>query len=310
LRYVSAEVLIDYTPKDPNKVGSDRFPVWVKERLFLKVIVDAKASLYSVSRKDVERFFFRSESNDTIRQLIYKPYKASGSEIRFNKTYQAQLTSELSCEGLGSAPSGVDYTLSSLRQYFNKYNGCRGVTVEKAEVKRKSEFHLSLTPGFDNSEFLAESPGDILHYQKEASFRLGVEFEFILPFNSRKWAVILEPTYQSYKTSVPFDASVVSLEMPAGARHYIYLGDKSKIFLNAACVFDFPLKTEAQYQRTVEAADASKSLVMNFAFGAGFKYSRFGVEGRYYTSRSRLDTNSGRFLVQQKTSVILSFRLF
>jgi hypothetical protein len=37
-------------------------------------------------------------------------------------------------------------------------------------------------------------------FDNKISFRIGLEAEFILPFNKNKWAVFAEPTYQYYKT--------------------------------------------------------------------------------------------------------------
>lgn len=310
VRFVAAEVEIDYSSKDPGRMEYNKHPVWVKAKHFLKVIVDGKASLYYFSQKDVERFFFKTESNDSIRQLIYKPYRVTGSSIKYNNAYQGQLTYEVACEGQkGSA--GLEYKMTSLKNYFNRYNECRGGTaVEEIEHKRKSEFHLSITPGLDNSSFLTETPSEIVEYGDEKSARFGLEAEFVLPFNSRKWAIFLEPTYQTYETREPFAATIRSLELPAGARHYFYLSDNARIFINAAAVLDFPLEARVRYHRSIDPSQGSKTVTMCFAAGAGFKYSRFGLEARYYTARSRMDDSSGLFLVQKKLALILSVRVF
>ena len=39
-----------------------------------------------------------------------------------------------------------------------------------------------------------------LKFDSNTNVSLGIEAEFILPFNKNKWAIIFEPTYQYYKT--------------------------------------------------------------------------------------------------------------
>lgn len=308
VRFVAADVNIDYTPKDPNKVDYNKHPTWVRARVFLKVIVEGKASLYYFSKKDVERYFFKSESNDSIRQLIYKPYRVTASAIKYNNAFQGQLTYEVACEGQESS-GRLEYSTSSLRNYFNHANACRGGLVEKVEVKRKpTEFHLSITPGLDNSSFHTEGSNSVTEYGSEKSARIGLEGEFVLPFNSRKWTIFLEPTYQSYSTSDPFAVDIKSLELPAGVRHYFFLSDKSRIFLNAAAVFNFPLESSVKHNKTLDPTEEGKRVAISLAAGGGFKYSRFGLEARYYAPRSNFD--SGFFLVQKKLALILSVRIF
>lgn len=307
-RFVTADVNIDYTPRDPNKVDYNKHPTWVKNKVFLKVIVEGNSSLYHYAKNDIERFFFNSQKNDSIRQLIYKPYRVTSSAIKYNNAFQGQLTYEVACAGQ-QVSSNLEYSSNSLRKYFNDANACRGESVEKHDVKKKPmEFHLSITPGLDNTAFATETPNTVTEYGGEKSARIGVEAEFVLPFNSSKWAILLEPTYQTYNTSDPFAVDIKSLELPVGLRHYFFLSDKSRIFLNAAAVFDFPFESTVKHNKTNDPTVDGKKMAVSVAAGGGFKYSRFGIEARYYAPRSHFD--SGFFLVQKKLAIILSVRIF
>jgi hypothetical protein len=309
LKYVVADVMIDQSSKEAERMTSSPDPIWVKERTFLKVLMEGEASLYHYSRKGVERFLVSSKNNDSIRQLVYKPYRATATAISYNKTYQAQLLAEVSCPGLPEVKD-VDYTMVSLKRYFIKFNECKGIKVENTKVKKASEFHLTVTPGIDFHSFktVQSVSGQTTKFDKKKSIRFGLEAEFVLPFNSGKWAALLEPTYQSYETNTPFPAVEKSIEMPAGARHYFYLNDKSRIFLDAGAVFDFSLESTAKYAKYAESAEASQKFVISFFAGAGFKYSRFGIEGRLYTEKSRI--GEGWFHVHEKVAVIVGYRLF
>jgi hypothetical protein len=308
-KYVAADVMIDQSPKEADKLTSSPDPVWVKERAFLRVISEGEASLYHFSKKAIERFLLSTRNNDSIRQLVYKPYKVSAASVAHNKTYQAQLIAEVSCPGLPDVKD-VDYTMSSLRRYFAKFNECKGVKVEIAKVKKASEFHLTITPGIDFGSFktVQSFSGQTTKFHNEKSIRLGLEAEIVLPFNSGKWALLIEPTYQSYETSDPFPAVEKSIEMPAGARHYFFLDDKSRIFVNAGAVFDFSLESTAKYAKFTESGEAVQKVIITFFAGAGFKYSRFGIEGRLYTEKSRM--GEGWFHVHNKVAVIIGYRIF
>jgi hypothetical protein len=309
LKYVAADVMIDQSSKEADKMTSGPDPVWVKERAFLKVITEGDASLYQFSKKALERFLLSTKNNDSIRQLIYKPYRITSTSIAQNKTYQAQLLAEVSCPGLPEVKE-VDYTMSSLKKYFVKFNECRGLKVETPKIKKASEFHLTVTPGIDFASFktVQSVSGHATEFAKEKSIRIGVEAEFVLPFNSRKWALVVEPTYQSYETTNPFPAVEKSIEMPAGARHYFYLNDQSRIFLNAGAVFDLALDSRAKYGKSSKEGETSQKFVISFFAGAGFKYSRFGIEGRIYTEKSRI--GEGYFHVHEKVAVIVGYRIF
>jgi hypothetical protein len=307
LKYVVADVMIDQSPKDADKMTSSPDPVWVKERAFLKVISEGEASLYHFSKKAIERFLLSTRNNDSIRQLVYKPYKVSATSVAHNKTYQAQLIAEVSCPGLPNVKD-VDYTMSSLKKYFEKFNECKGVKTESREVRKSSEFHLTITPGVDFASFKTVQPitGKTIKFTNEKSIRFGLEAEFVLPFNSKKWALLVEPTYQSYETSDPFPAVEKSIEIPAGLRHYFYLNEKSRIFLNTGAVFDFAFESHARYAGM--EAEATQKTIISFFAGGGFKYSRFGIEGRLYTEKSRIST--AWYHVNQKVAVIVGYRLF
>jgi hypothetical protein len=308
-RFISALVNIDQTPKDLSKIDSNKHPVWVKTRLFLRVLSEGKASLYMFAGKSYDRFFLRTDGNDSIRQLVYKAYRANSTHVSYNTDYVSQLIAEVFCTGLEISAKRVKYTAVSLVNYFDKYNTCHGTVTERPKPKRKSEFHLTLTPGVDISNAIAENAGVIVEYERENSLRYAVEAEFMLPFNSRKWAIFLEPTYQTYETTIPFKAVMKSLEAPVGLRYYMYLNDNARFFINVAAVVDYEFETEVKIRKTARPSGTTQSIMVNLAAGAGFKYSRFGLEGRYYTDRTRTGTNV-QLLVQQKFSLIFGVRLF
>jgi hypothetical protein len=311
-RFVAGEVDFDESTMDVAKIGYDKEPVWIKRRLFVRLLVEGKASLYLFEEGDGNRFFLSTEENTTIRQLVNKPFHKSSIDIYYNDLFRAQLLSEVFCEGLKIDTENVKYTRSSLRNYFTRYNECVGIgePAERIVDKKKFEFHLTITPGADLSMFRAESFAMDTEFDKEISRRYGTELEVVLPFNTRKWSFFVEPTYQSYRTANPFPASLKSIEVPVGMRHYFYLTNSIRVFVNAAGVFDRALESKAKYHELIDAVDTPKSVLMSAAFGAGIKIWRFGAELRYYTPRSRLDSKRIRHFEQEKISLIVGLRIF
>src|SRR5690606_2810585 len=72
-KYVRANVKIDRSPKSLSNLSPDRNPIFKEELLFLKVVVEGKATLYSYEDATLSRFFYKIPDNE-ISQLAYKMY--------------------------------------------------------------------------------------------------------------------------------------------------------------------------------------------------------------------------------------------
>ncbi len=174
-------------------------------------------------------------------------------------------------------------------------------------------FNFNIRPGINSSSLsISNSAASYRNtdYDNELSFRIGLEFEFIMGFNKNKWAILIEPTYQYYKTDKEVlynsntDASYQSIELPVGIRHYLFLNKESKIFINGSFIYDFAINSK------VRSLDA-KSHGVNFAFGIGYNYNnRYSLEFRYHTSRDIL-TDYVAWTSDYKTaSVIFGYSVF
>jgi hypothetical protein len=311
VRFVAAEVDFDDSPMDFAKIGYDKHPVWVKRTLFVQVLVHGKASLYLFTEGDGDRFFLSTENDNSIRQLVNKPFYKSSMDVYYNDLFRARLLAEVSCEASKIKSEDVSYTRSSLRNYFRRYNECMGEHVDTiVEKKKKFEFHFSITPGTDFTMFRAESYTVNTDFKNETSWRYGAELEVVFPFNARKWSLFIEPTYQSYQTTDPFPATIKSVEFPIGARHYFYATNTIRAFINCAGVVDYPLETRVKYHELLDPVSAPETIQLCAAFGAGIKVWRFSAEARYYTPRSRFDSKQFRHLEQEKLSLIVGLRIF
>jgi hypothetical protein len=98
-----------------------------------------------------------------------------------------------------------------------------------------------------------------------------------------------------------------SIELPIGLRHYFFLSEKSKVFVNASFIFDFSVNSVIDYGSGPGLEIVSP---LNAAFGLGYKYDRFSLEYRYQTSRELV----GRYPIwisdYMTSSVVFGYQIF
>jgi outer membrane autotransporter protein len=215
---------------------------------------------------------------------------------------------QLRCEGIEiNDIERAKYWKEDLEKLFIKYNECNNYNYTNYDPKQKKDlFHLSIRPGINYGSLeIQHNPADYraADFGGSIGIRLGIETEFVLPFNKNKWGIIAEPTYQYYKTKVQEESSKVyggilvtqvdykSIELPIGMRHYFYLNDKSKLFVNVSFVYDFELKSSIKFLRNNNTliSDLEIKTKVNLALGMGYKYNnRYSIEIRYNTNREIL----------------------
>ncbi len=139
--------------------------------------------------------------------------------------------------------------------------------------------------------------------------------EYILPFNKNKWALLIEPTFQQYKSEKSLNNNFVvkvdykSIEIPFGVRYYSFLNQKSKIFINAAYVFDFAYNSKIYYNSIGTSAKITKTI--HFAFGFGYNFnSKFNIELRHSLDRSIFLHNSFWHSNYKSSSLIIGYTIF
>jgi len=135
LKYIRAIVRIDRSSDALDKLTYVQYPVWSEEKLFLKVIVEGKASLYSFSDGNIKKIFYCVTDN-AINQLIYKRYLMDieyvGVRTNFiysytveNLEFRQQLIRDVLCADTKlSTTTSIKYYQNELEKYFINYNKC------------------------------------------------------------------------------------------------------------------------------------------------------------------------------------------
>ena len=309
-------VQIDRSSSIVGRMSDDKEPKWETATLFLKVLVEGKATLYQYEENNLVKYFFSTGDHSKAEQLLYKEYMIS-SYVAENNAFRGQLYSLMSG---GSGKTGeyknIEYQKKPLVKLFLKYNGDSGEkTTNLSERQNKGDFNFKVSAGVSFSSYTLENALNedfFFEFDNKTSIRLGAEFEFILPFNNNKWALFVEPNYQSYKaegSNELFDWRIDYryLELPMGVRHYMFLNDNSKLFLNAAYVMSFPIGDAFVQYNDAIPLDISKN--SNFAIGGGYCIDRFSIEARYNFTHSIMKEYTTYSSDYSSMSLILAYRI-
>lgn len=282
--------------------------------------MEGKANLYEYVDTNITRFFF-SKENGGIEQLVYKKFLTVDDKIGINNKFRQQLWTELKCNTITiNRIEKVDYYKKDLMQIFLEYGSCSGALVTNLETKQKRDlFNLTFRPRLNSSTLEIKSKSPAIYnvdFGNQVGFGFGLEAEFILPFNKNKWSIAVEPTYQKFESSktianknvsgLKFNADVdyTSIDVPVSLRHYFFLNDNSKLFINAGFVLDISSKSEIKLTRSDKSVLENLKIDVkhNFVYGAGYKlYDKFSVEfriqtrtalGEYYFYKSPYHTSS------------------
>tara|TARA_R110002073_G_scaffold40547_1_gene114868 strand:+ start:72677 stop:73897 length:1221 start_codon:yes stop_codon:yes gene_type:complete len=306
VKYQRFTVQIDRSNQTSNQLSTIKNPKFEKEELFLKVLVEGKATLFSYNEVNFVKYFFTKENSD-IEQLVYKSYSSTGLEIGTNELFKQQLWLDLRCKNSSQdVVKKLKYQKNDLINYFLRYNKCNGAEVINFEEKKPKRdlFNLTIRPGINSSSLSIknQSTNNKINFDSGLAFRFGLEAEFIMPIKKNKWSLIIEPTYQYanletkvriYPSSdVLFNTQKVelkynSIEIPIGIRHSIFLNNNSKLFLNTSFVLDFASRSsEVDFEFSTDLKLRTK---YNLGFGVGYKSKeKYSLELRYLTSRDVL----------------------
>jgi len=209
VKYQRYTAKLDTSDDNLESMSKSWLPEFRQQQVFLKVLVEGKASLYIYRTREWTRFFFRI--NDTTPEpLIFKRYSKNDGTISENFSYVSQIRDSLSCASmqLDNAPA-FSYEARALSRLFIAYNTCSNACYTDYRAKdAKTLFHLNIRPGLNLSDLVVKenanngSSGDTHYpYGQKLSVRIGAEAEFVLNFGKNKWAIIFEPAYQYYKVN-------------------------------------------------------------------------------------------------------------
>ena len=226
----------------------------------------------------------------------------------------------------------INYKQSDLLKLFLTYNECSNVeSINHIKKKKEDLFNLTIRPGVNNASLKLENTALNLakiNFDNELSFRLGLEAEFIMPFNKNKWAFLIEPTYQYYKTekkdityiqneAITRKSDIVvdysSIEIPISLRHYMFLNNNSKLFFNLSFILDVSLSNTIDVVDTISIFfdDVEITSKPSFALGFGYNFkSNYSLEMRVGLNREITNDTPTWLSNYTTTSLIFGYTLF
>ena len=310
-----------------GRINFNKKPEFKKETLFLETLIDGDASLYAYENQRLVLFFYRIKQGE-VKQLIHRYYKTYGKKdedgeeekIGENNAYKQQMFNNLKCKSISASDfNKTKYTKRALVGLFVKYNKCRqGSFINYEQEEKEDWFNLSIRPGINSSSLSIHnklSNFNNSHFDRKLSFRIGLEAEFVMPFNKDKWAIIVEPTYRYYQTEKELQGQNVkvdykSIEMPVGIRYYMFLNDESKLFVNASYIIDLANTTESKIDFEVRD-DLDIKASGSFVLGMGYNYKKkYSLELRYQFKRNLLNRYAAWTSDFKNLSLILGYNIF
>lgn len=361
-KYKRFTVEIEHSSNSVKKLSYSREPELNREQLFLRVLLEGKASLYSYNRQGNEQRFFYKMENSDVTQLISKKYLITETVIGENNSFRQQLLSSLNCPSFTfEQMDNIDYESKELIQVFVDYNECVGSTyISYVNRKLKGKSNFSLKVGLNSASLRIDQylviqqafygPSRVsvtkhatTYLNQEVSPRVGFEVERIFPFNRYKWALFIEPTFQSYKTKDKFvlykrvyvpetithegyytlgdetgslTVDYSHIAVPIGIRHYFYVSDNSKIFVSGAVSSNFIIKpskslqTEGYYTQA-KFEQYSFNLKPSFNFALGYKFKdRYSIETEYSAGKRMLENNMWETSFSKSFSLVMGYKIY
>jgi len=104
-----------------------------------------------------------------------------------------------------------------------------------------------------------------------------------------------------------------SVELPVGLRHYFFLNENSKLFINASYIADISFNSSFSFKRK-DGFDLSPfeiNSVANFTYGLGYKYNdKISLEIRHQNTRDLLTEKTSASSNYKSISIIFGYSLF
>ncbi len=281
-KFTRFTVDIDRSVDYVERLTSEREANYVKDTLFLKTLVSGKAALYEYKEPGIEKYFYSTDGHTQPIQLFYKRYVELGI-IKQDNNYRQQLFLLMKDKMPdASRYERVKYKKSPLIKLFLEYNGSE---AKNMEVKQNQvSINLKVTAGAGLGSLSINNNRNIDHdFKKGTIYMAGAELEYILPFNNNKWSVFINPNVQFYESTssddvYDYEAKYSSFQVAMGGRHYIFLTDKAKIFIDANYSLSFNMG-DSYIKYNNSQLDFGKAA--SLSAGAGLNYGPYSAALRY-----------------------------
>ncbi len=292
-------------------------PIWVTEDLFLNVLVEGNATLFSYLDNGSEKFFYEIQSeNISPTQLIYRKYHISdNAPILENNFFRNQLNTDLKCDEIKIEDLvNLKYKKDKIIAFFKKYNACKksSQTVFENKSGKKVKVRYSVFAGVYNSDFSVEYLGIKTDKESKITFGFGGEVAIVMP--SEKIEFFLKAEYEHFSgtsslripslytasvrdNSFKLESSFINVNI--GTRYNFILGNNRKLYIDGSVGASSPFNDvtyELKYPNTpnsnIVASDIKTGVNIFFNFGIGYAINRkIAIDFRADTKRDLFSNN-------------------
>ena len=334
--YIKADVDIDISQDNINYISQKKEPIFIKKTLFLKFLIEGTNNLYSYESNEYPLRLFYNNQKAPLQQLVYKKYfqEDNKTDVFNNENFKRQLFTNVTCKSISQKTiENLEYDKSDLSNYFIKVNACMGDTVSKRKsIDNVTKVNFKPVISFNNGSFILDYKYGTFagknDFGNKNTFGVGLEVEFVLPYNHFSWSVILEPSYiNPYKSEINIHkfnhtypdyrvrAIINYFQLPIIGRKYIYLNKNNKLFLNIGFNFNILLNSSKIITERNDGTELDKvnlkGTIPNLVFGVGYQYKKLNIEYRYYTTTNlnpaARDSDSYNY---KKNTISLKYLLF
>ncbi len=308
-------VSIDRSYTIMDLMSSSAVPEWETKTAFLKVLVEGNATLYQYEEGNLVKYFISTGDHTAPEQLMYREHRDNG-EIRKNNKFRQQLYNIMRDKMPEMAPfEKLRYLKNELVPLFVEYNGNSSEAADLSASQNRSSVNFKITPGVGMAGIIIESRvnnGISYKFDTKPTFRIGAEVEYLMPFNNNKWALFADPNIQFYKSEgsegvYEWQADYKFIELPFGARHYMFLNADSKLFIDLAFTLSMNVGDPYIQYNAVKVGIEKSS---NFAAGAGFAHKRYSAELRYGFGRGLTNLYDTWGATYSSVGLILGYKIF
>jgi hypothetical protein len=319
-KYVRFNTKIDKSSNNVDSMTAERNPVFNDEILFLKVLVEGEVNLYEYEESNLVKYFISSGDHSNVTQLVYIEYLIDNAFAK-NNTFRQQLSVALKSDVLKTKDfEYLKYEKKSLVAIVEKYDNTKGIKSTNFEIKQNQQsVNMKVFAGVNFTSLSLSNPEFTttnINFDNEAVFVTGLEAEFILPFNQKKWSLIVDPNFQSYSSTThttdnkTIKADYKFIELPFGVRYSFFIKKNSQIFINTGCTLTFDFDSTVSYQGSYSKIALDISTLPNLFAGIGFRKNKLGLELRYNTSRELLSDYQYWSSKYSSIGILASYKIF
>jgi len=323
VKFIRADVNIDMSPSVLNELSDSKDPIWKKKLIFLKVLVEGRASLYKYNEPGLDRFFYKSD-NSSIEQLVNKEYiNRQLNTTAINDTFKIQLMQNLICENSKAGRIVYpDYYERDLVKFFISYNQCSdpGFKVVKPFVKRDI-LNVSLFGGINSSSVSVKNDAATYYnvdFNQQLNYQVGAGIEYILPISKNQWSIIMEPVYNQFNSSKNTDAGSRTIDYKAislslKAKYYFFLNDKCKIFIKGGLHSIYTYNFDSHYTFQLSSGGKFDYALLehrpSLGLSAGIEYGRLFTEFEYLRNHDLMSTNVVFSTLLNRVSISVGYKI-